>query len=193
MNAPKQALTFMIFSGHQATREQFVLFWSRQYNYKPALEALYDDNIGIHADPKERIRQLFKWKNGGNLSDDKSQSVETNFVARLGELAQCSDGEARQSMLARFSKGGAIFRIFFLHCWNQGRYPIFDQHVYRAMSYIKTGKPAELPDDDDLKVRIYLDEFLPFLDEFVNNMEARQVDRALWTFGKFVKTYPKFG
>jgi len=177
------------YSPVETTPAHFLQFWGKRYHYKLEIEKLYEDNIGKDLTP-QRLRELFIWKNGGKLSKNKSRSVEKDFVARLEELGECSVDEERKSVLERFGKGGAIWRIYFLHCWNQKRYPIFDQHVYRAMRFIKGVKAAEFPqNDEDFKVGVYLREFVPFV-EWFGDIPARMTDRALWAFGKFLKNYP---
>jgi len=48
----------------------------------------------------------------------------------------------------------------------------------------------EIPIHGPTKVRAYLEEYRPFFDRFAG-CERRQVDRALWSFGKFLTT--KYG
>ena len=44
-----------------------------------------------------------------------------------------------------------------------------------------------IPAHNPAKVRTYLQLYRPFLDRF-NDCDYRQVDRALWSFGRFLKT-----
>jgi hypothetical protein len=43
--------------------------------------------------------------------------------------------------------------------------------------------------NDKKKIQLYLDRYVPFNQSF-RDMDGRDVDKALWTFGKFLKTSP---
>lgn len=175
-----------------ANPRQFVEFWSLRY--EDANENLYIDNIEKKLTEelaKERILKLFHWKNGTPLSDRKRASVDRNFIQRESELAQLQPNESAKDFakdfLARFTNGGAIWSIFWLHCWQPARFPIYDQHVHRAMVFIKTGAREEIPQDDPQKIDAYIDRYLPFHTQQFADIDGRTVDRALWAFGKFIK------
>jgi hypothetical protein len=65
------------------------------------------------------------------------------------------------------------------------RYPIYDQHVHRAMRFIQTGARDEIPAADAQRINAYLDGYVPFHSLFAA-LDPRQVDKALWAFGKFL-------
>lgn len=164
---------------------EFIQYWAPLYSY--GNEARYDEDIGRPLTP-ERVRRLFEWKNGGRLSRAKAASVEENFVGRIGELEDLDADTEAVSFLERFSRGGAIWRIYWLHLWAPQRFPIYDQHVHRAMAWITQGAPEEVPRRDKAKIRAYLEAYLPFMQRFSQH-PARQVDRALWTCGKHMKQF----
>jgi hypothetical protein len=137
---------------------EFIDFWSRKYYYKN--EYLYDDNIGKEL-TVERIWKLFLWKNGRPLSKKKEISVKNNFIDE-NILIPDSSGFIT-TYLNR--PGGAIWRIFWLHCHRPDAYPIYDQHVHRAMARINGWQDPEIP--------------------YYNK---KKVDEALWVYGKFLKT-----
>jgi hypothetical protein len=112
----------------------FVEFWAERYHYPG--EQLYTRNIDGPHTPKG-LRDLFKWKIGTRFfaAKLKRQSVEQNFISRLDEaqrlLRSLVSRELRgvaEGFLEHFNDGGAIWRIFWLHCWDT-RFPIYDQHV----------------------------------------------------------------
>ncbi len=180
-----------VFTATETEKEPFVKFWSDRYTYakgRADLEHLYQENIHRPL-TKETVLLLFKWKNGSRLARKKEYSVKKNYVANLDQLHGLPDDP--REFLRVFGSGGAIWRIFWLHCWKQ-KYPIFDQHVYRAMKFILAQPSEEILQDDDQKVNAYLDEYLPFWNEFIHgvNNTNRRIDKALVTFGKFVKAYP---
>ena len=172
----------IIYEPKKVGRETFVEFWSQRYQY--AHEHLYYNNIGLPP-TSERVLELFIWKNGTPLSALKLQSVRQNFVQRIDEIANSPVSENASNFLARFKSGGAIWRIFWLHCWQPNKFPIYDQHVHRAMTFIKTGRKEEIPEYDPKKIESYINRYLPFYSEF-QGLDHRNVDKALWSFGKFL-------
>jgi hypothetical protein len=166
--------------------EEFVKFWAEVYDYES--DHLYTKNIGQPL-TEERIRELFIWKNGGKLSKLKEKSVSDHYVANISKLATTSKDTLPNQWLKDFGTGGAIWNIFFLHVWNP-QFPIFDQYVFRTMKFIQTGKVLEIPSANARKVEIYLKEYLPFynqLEKELKNSQSRDLDRALWKFGQFLK------
>ncbi len=172
----------IIYEPKRVDREAFVLFWSQRYQYMQ--EHVYYENIG-QSPTSERVIALFEWKNGTPLSALKLQSVKHNFARRIDELMNIPVEEGAYDFLKRFHSGGAIWRIFWLHCWQPEKFPIYDQHVYRAMAFIKTGRKDEIPTYDPRKIDSYVEKYLPFYSEF-KGIPYREVDKALWSFGKFL-------
>jgi hypothetical protein len=175
-------MSMIIYQPVKVDRAAFVQFWSARYIYTK--EELYDKNIGREL-TEARILELFTWKNGTPLSKRKHASVMRNYVAKSAELARIPQNESAAKLLSNFSKGGAIWRIFWLHCWQPRRFPIYDQHVHRAMRFFQAGIPEEIGGTDRAKVRSYLDSYMQFHSEF-NGLDPRLVDKALWAFGKFL-------
>lgn len=172
----------IIYEPLRANPEQFVAFWSDRYRYDK--QNLYDDNIGRDLS-EQRILDLFRWKNGTPLSGRKLASVQRNFIDRRHELAEIENIDNAMDFLSRFSQGGAIWRIFWLHCWRSQHYPIYDQHVHRAMTFIENGVAEEIPGYDPRKIDSYIQIYLPFYKRFAP-FDGRSVDKALWAFGKFI-------
>jgi hypothetical protein len=176
-------MPMLIYKPHRADSKGFVRFWSSQYWYGD--DTRYEQNIGLELTEK-RIQDLFEWKNGTPLSKLKQASLYRNFVERRAELDRLRKDENPEVLLAHFAKGGAIWRIFLLHCWQPKRFPIYDQHVHRAMAFLQTGEREEIPSYDPQKIESYCHRYLPFHAKF-EGIESRSVDKALWAFGKFLK------
>ena len=168
------------------TVDAFVAQWSRWYSYPR--EELYTSSIGRDI-TAERIGSLFEWKNGGRLSARKQASVKRNYIDRLQELARLEETITAREFLCIFDQGGAIWRIFWLHCWKPQRFPIYDQHVHRAMEYIVASRCCEIPRSDNRKVASYIERYLPFWEELPETPD-RRMDKALWVFGRFLKQFP---
>jgi hypothetical protein len=165
---------------------EFLATWSSWYT--DSNEDLYTSNIGLRLNSR-RVLDLFLWKNGGKLSASKLHSVRYNFIARLSELESLPADTTPTQFLERFSRGGAIWRIYWLHCWRPDRYPIYDQHVHRAMVWIRENRCEEIPPQEKARVANYTERFLPFWRE-LPQLPERGTDKALWTFGRFLRRFP---
>lgn len=179
-------MRFLVNQAIETTPKEFVQFWSGQYSYRSG--SLYTQNIGKPPTPR-RLKKLFEWKNGRKLSAKKTHSIQRNFICRLKDLRRLTGDEEPADLFKKYRSGGAIWRTFFLHCWNPRRFPIFDQHVFRAMRFIKFGRVQELPRSDLERIKIYVEEYCDFFKTF-GRPTTRRVDRALWAFGKYLKNYP---
>ena len=155
--------------------EDFVSHWSPKYSYD---ETKYTKNIGRPLTEKSRL-ELFEWKNGGNISKLKLKSIEQNYPLEFPDNLQ-------QRYLNYKLGGGAIWNIFYLHCSDPKEWPIFDQHNYRAMVFIKTSSIVENLNSDKQKYDLYINEFCPFF-YGLNFGDYRKLDRALFVFGQFLK------
>jgi hypothetical protein len=167
---------------------EFVEFWSELYDY--GNDEPYQRNINGPHTP-EGLLELFRWKIGDRFFEAKKHILKRCFISRrkdaqrlVRDLPRTGLREfAERFLVDHFKGGGAIWRIFWLHCWDN-RFPIYDQHVHRAMTYIEDKKPEELSGFlDKKKIRLYLDRYLPFFEHF-KGIDSRMVDRALWQFGK---------
>jgi hypothetical protein len=163
-------MIFFKYEIKQGTHAEFVDFWSIQYD--TSQDAPYEKNI---AKPLTagKIRELFVWKNGSPLSELKAKSVEKNFVEKAGLLAKLPANDGAAEFLARFPNGGAIWRIFWLHCWQPERFPIYDMHVHRAMEFIEKQELVEIPSSDAGKIDSYFNKYLPFYARFKESSERR--------------------
>ena len=93
---------------------------------------------------------LFEWKNGSKLSEKKRKSVEQNYIFKKDHEcvkraiafpigASLDEGRTFASQfLKEFPQGGEIWGIFWLHCCNQ-QFPIYEQHVHRAIVFVEEG------------------------------------------------------
>jgi hypothetical protein len=135
-----------------------------------------------------RIHTLFKWKNSGKLAAKKLNSVERNYASRSEELRNVPATTTAKEFLDKFGNG-PIWRIFLLHCWQPHRFPIYDQHVHRAMEFIETGMAREIANSESGVIKDYTDRYLPFWRRFSKTPD-REVDKALWVFGKVLKQFP---
>jgi hypothetical protein len=162
-----------------ADAENFIESWQRLYSGYD--EKFYADNIGKELD-SARINAWFVWKNGTPLSRIKSASIE-RYLSPEERISEDADLEQVRQFLGR--PGGAIWRIFWTHLQWPKRFPIYDMHVHRAMAFLVGSEPKEIPTQNPRKVCCYLQQYLPFVERF-KMCKPRNVDRALWTFGRFL-------
>jgi hypothetical protein len=182
-------MRLLICSYENVSPHRFVEFWSSQWTDKDkaADNQYYNPNIGKPL-TEERLKALFRWKNTIELSGPKSRSVEYH-VSRLDDLKKLPADTAPSDFLSQFKKGGAIWRIFLLHCWSFWRgakYPMYDQHVHRAMTFICEGSKEEISTNDREKIDTYLNKYIDFFRRF-SECDPQKVDQALIKFGQFMK------
>jgi hypothetical protein len=156
----------------------FIKYWYSKYSYP--MEEKYTDNID--APPSaERLMALFEWKNGTGerIATPKLKSIMGNYPWNFA-------GDRRARYLDHNKDGGAIWNIFFLHCLNHEEWPIFDQHTFRAMHYLETGTIREIGSTKRTKYKDY-ERYRQFVVR-IEEPDRRKVDRALFAFGKFLKS-----
>lgn len=161
----------------------FLGYWSSRYDYPD--ESKYTSNIGKPL-THESLRTLFEWKNGtgSGISGRKLRSITENYPLE-------SSGDLWDRYLDHRQPGGAIWNIFYLHCLDPEAWPIFDQHTFRAMHYIETGRIAEIGTTSKQKYEAYQHRYIPFVRN-LGNLDQRTVDKALFTFGRFLKAAGRF-
>ena len=163
------------------TPQDFVRFWEQLYSGYD--EDFYRENIGQPL-TEERIAAWFVWKNGTPLSVNKAKTVR-RYLCPEEHISHDADAATLEAFLNR--PGGAIWRIFWLHLQHHLHFPIYDQHVHRAMAFLLKWPKLKIPVHDPTKVRNYLEVYRPFFDQF-DDCDHRQVDRALWSFGRVLKS-----
>ncbi len=167
-------------SRQSARPAEFIRYWSRAYDYGD--EDMYATNIGKPL-TKRRLLELFRWKNGRKLSKAKLDSITRNYLPNI--RGPKSEGDV-WVLTYKGARHGPIWNIFFAHCLMPEAFPIYDQHVHRAMTCILTGKSSELPRGKRAVVDCYRGSYLVFNRSFAG-VNPRSVDRALWAFGRFIK------
>lgn len=176
-----------VLSSRSVKPKDFVTFWSCFYDYP--LEELYMSRIGKKQFTEDDLRKLFEWKNGSRLSQ-KKQKVLENIIEKINlvnALKAKFDLDLFQDEF-KFVKG-TIWKIYLLHIIRPGKYPIFDQHVYRAFLFISKRRRAEISTNNKQKQNAYFSEYISFFNSIVGqSISAKKLDEALWAYGKFLKT-----
>jgi hypothetical protein len=169
------------------TAAKFIDFWADQWSAKDKQQdaILYTPYIRKPLTP-DSLRKLFEWKNQMPLAKKKLKTVD-RFISRLKELERLSDTTDPKTFLDTFKDGGAIWRIFLLHCWSQSKYPIYDQHVHRAMTFICERRCEEIGGwNDRKKIEAYVRKYIPFFNSLGTHGPQR-IDQALMVLGRFIK------
>jgi hypothetical protein len=168
----------------------FIDHWASRYgDDKGRDEAFYDPYIGKDKRDMDVLTPLFMWKNGGVIAARKLEGIRKNY---FDDWTDDNGLEARY--LDPRKDNGPIWNIFYLHCRQPNRYPIFDQHAHRAMVYIQTGTICEdLTSDHELVYKSY-DNYRCFVKGVQQDgkHELRTIERALYTFGRFLKRVKPF-
>ena len=182
-------MRYFILKKQDAASTDFVDFWAKIYNY--GNEATYNEFIGQLT--TESIRNLFAWKATGmnrtSIMAGKNQFVET-ILEKLDHFQNIplnTPEDANGFLTNELENRGMTWKIFTLHILHPDKFPIFDQHVYRAMIYLKTGEIKEIPRKNEEKQQSYINEYLHFYNEEHEYYEDRKLDKALFSFGRFLK------
>lgn len=158
---------------------QFLDHWSERYRDPKFRDRdKYDPYVGKPLTELSR-QHLFEWKNGSILSQSKRSSVTNNYPLSFPK------DELAKRYLDPEASGGAIWNIFYMHCIDPETWPIFDQHTYRAMHFMKTGKLKEISSAKAEVYELYKRDYIPFVTTL--NSHQRKIDKALYAFGQFLK------
>ena len=188
-----EKLRFPIWTTMQSNNAAtFIDNWAKLYNY-PNYER-YEELLHLLVWKYDDLLELFTWKNGMQMSGKKRLAFEKHIAAHITTINRLKIQFDSEEFNELFLLLPAIWKIFLLHIINPG-YPIFDQHVYRAMIYIRQQNVLELPYSQDQRMRIYRNEYLSFfcdLKASCGDCSEKVIDNALWAFGKFLKEYSMF-
>ena len=174
-------------SYHSVSPKEFITFWSSFYNYP--LEELYINRISKNQFSSNDLTKLFEWKNGSRLSAKKQKTFQKiiNKLDVINDLKKEFSLNIFQDKF-KFIKG-IIWKIYLLHLIAPSEYPIFDQHVCRALYFITKNQKKEIPSQNRVKEKLYFDEYVTFFNKLSEGgVSRKKLDEALWAFGKFLKT-----
>jgi hypothetical protein len=176
---------------YDTSYSDFVGYWKEQYSYPNS--HWYYDNINLTKYNHHNICDLFCWKNGMNLSHPK-QLVVNSIALKLDFVNQLKQQYDEDFFVREFGYLSAIWQVFLRHIIQPAQFPIFDQHVYRAFRYLQRQEKDEIPNNKVLKLKIYFEQYLAFYLDMEENTElftGKEIDDALWAFGKFLGNHPK--
>lgn len=180
---------FITIPHRQSTPAEFISFWQPLYTYS-VVDYLYTESITKGAFTAEDIRHLFEWKNGMKVNGHLQKEKAITHVASNVEVVNSLKASFDEVLFKKnFGKMSAIWQIFLLHIIDPAQYPIFDQHVYRGFVFLKEKDVKDIPTQSVQKFALYEDYREFFKEKFAKIMSTgRDIDQALWAFGKFLKT-----
>jgi hypothetical protein len=175
--------------------DEFVAHWKAMYNYSSKNES-YDTYVlnrpVAFVFEADHIRELYRWKNntGDRLAAPKAASVENKIVPHLEVIQQLYDRWDDSKFDTYFGGVSTVWQTYLMHIIQPARFPIFDQHVYRAYTYLQTGNAEELKGTTKRTLALYR-QYQTFFDDIQgqSRCDPRDLDKALWAFGKFIKQY----
>lgn len=201
------------FSQYDLTKtREFVNFWEKYYKYKiktfdetEEIDYIVELNVNQNL-TEENIRRLLRWKDPTRLThvkkSDPNKNLENPKVMKvLSNIDAINNFRADKITEDEFLliandifPQGPIYRIFLLHICKPHKYPIADQHVFRAYSYQK-GCSLEESWEKYLSYKSYFFEIADACKikkheeskEYV--AELKRIDNALMSFGQFLKKY----
>lgn len=182
-------LPILVLQYNNIDQEQFINFWSKYYLDSPK-EILYTDRINNSKFSKGDIEKLFEWKNGMKINDHIMKRTSVGRI--VSKLSICNDLKSNFNMSvfeSNFQGISAVWRLFLLHIIQPTRFPIFDQHVYRAHFFLENGIIQEIKESNQFKWDYYHRVYTPYFEILkTHTLDLRKIDMALWAFGKFLKT-----
>jgi hypothetical protein len=149
---------------------------------------------------EEQIKKILCWKLGGKLKYDKLRKRHRKLIhkaiEKFPEINDFKKGKISKSdfdeVLRYISPKGPIIRIFLLHICKPKEYALFDQHVFRAFYYFKTGEIDKGLVTDSKAKKFYFEYCLFFTDlceEFKGKYKPKEIDSALMVYGKDLKPH----
>ena len=178
----------------EVSKSEFYSFWSSLLD-EDSKENVYKKLIKNKSFNKEDLMELFIWKNGIDFTKHQKKMISFNrIISKIKLINQLKVNFNQQEFNYEFKEIGFIWKIFLLHLINPYEYPIFDQHVYRAANYLTKGDPLLELTSINVQKRedYYYKDYIPFFKlELKEVVLSQSIDKALWTFGKFLKGYPK--
>lgn len=164
----------------------FIAYWSQLYAYGQA-----EKYAKIHKNilSTEDLTALYEWKNGMKLSEAKAKSLTSKIIQRINIINDLKAAKKinMNDFLSEFKHVSAVWKLFLLHIIQPDEYPIYDQHIHRAYSFIKKQSTEGIKStiSDAKKLKFYFEEYLPFVKE-TGFKDLKKMDEAFFAFGQFI-------
>jgi len=189
-------VSFLIPEFKQVPIEKFVEFWKPHYRQTKYPESQYRENAEVDYLEEENLKKLFEWKLGREIGKTAEKFRRAIYRASP-EISSLNDFKHRRLEEQEFLKflsskkitEGRIYQPFFFHICRPLEFALYDQHVYRSWQFLVHSEIKEVPNDFEEYKR-----YNEFFSEQARKIHAadqwearRRLDKALLTFGKFLK------
>ena len=186
-------MDFPILKSITCSPTEFVSAWVSCYGSGTYSEADYNKGLNLAGQlSPENIQLLFEWKNNGPLSKKKQAVVNgikgkisiVNDFRQLHKVAE-KDFDKFWDFSYDLIANGIVYRVFLAHISRPSDYPMVDQHVLRAWSFL-VSKKIEEPEQNKETYLNYR--------QFVTDMQKqsgkslREIDKALMALGQFLNS-----
>lgn len=173
------------------SHSEFISFWKVRYRYESEIN--YSELLKSEVTEKN-LKELFVWKNGMKLSPKKEESFKQKILPRIETIEKYKIQRELpiKVLYEEFDQVSLVWRVFLCHVVRPDEFPIYDQHIHRAVLFIQGNenwKKVTNTLTKNQKEKFYFDNylktFLPQLEEF----SLRDIDQALFAFGRYLKEY----
>jgi hypothetical protein len=175
---------------------EFSAYWSQFYRASPS-DDVYFSNIKFDFGQKytsSNLRELMRWKAGSQNKKSGEAFANKIDLSQLNGFRESINSHTSQIQYELFfnrnlknltrSPESFVWPRFVLHIASPRKIPIFDRHAWRSFRFLN----GEM-NSDNLISSASGGDFWPFvhwvweLEKYVD-FSARDLDRALWGFGK---------
>lgn len=164
----------------------FIEVWAPLYpkdKYPDVHHLFYKQSI-----EEDDLKKIYSWKNSMELSTKKSAALE-KILTKIALIKELKVNFDKDYFNRHFNEISPIWQILLLHILCPDEYPVFDQHVFRAMYFMKYNEIKDLKSWKTLE--FYCKEYRPFFNDIIFKTAVNRIelDQALWAFGKTLKGY----
>lgn len=175
--------------------QEFIKFWSQFYsdnqNFDEKFYYPYISNEGLLKD--DFLKNLWRWKMQVHYNNSSNQRALKLMEENKEIIRNFSKSNPDFDDLYNFSRkifrSGIVYSIFLFHICKPEEYPIFDQHVFRAFTFIT--KKEIIKDTTDIKDYWKYRDFV-FSIHRRYKVNLRDIDKGLMAFGQFLDSPQKF-
>lgn len=172
---------------------EFIKFWSQFYNNSGHLDEKFYYPYINDSSKEDFLDRLWHWKMGVHFHNRNNQRALRVIKKEKEAIRDFRKSNPSFEKLFNFAREifrtGVVYPVFLIHICKPDKYPIFDQHVFRAFIFLTTKEIINKPEDaqDYLRYRDFV-----FKIHKKHKIGFRNIDKALMVFGQFLNNPQKF-